>query len=85
MAEGTASCRCGAVWGGLRTAHCAAEGCHKTFSGPSNFDEHRPGECRDPADCGMVVLRISGNSEIWGHPSADEWWKVRGDADDNVR
>lgn len=59
--------------------------CHRTFSGVSNFDEHRPGECRDPADCGMVILRISGTSEIWGHTSTDEWWKTRGDDDDDLR
>lgn len=29
----------------------------------------------------MVVLRISGNQEIWGHPSNRAWWKDRSDDD----
>jgi hypothetical protein len=52
------------------------EGCHRTFGGISAFDAHKPGVCRDPADCGMVVVRISGNSEIWGRPSDRTWWKA---------
>lgn len=68
------TCACGARWGGLRTAHCAS--CHLTFSGISTFDAHKPGDCRNPAQCGMVVLRISGTTKIWGHPfTGDAWWK----------
>lgn len=70
-----ANCRCGAVWGGYRAAHCAA--CHKTFSGLSTFDKHKPGECRDPAECGMVILRVSGTSPIWGTLGDERWWKER--------
>lgn len=76
----TATCRCGAAWGGLRTAHCAI--CHETFGGVGTFDKHKPGQCRDPQDCGMVVLRVSGTSPIWGYPNTGEkWWKNQGDDD----
>jgi hypothetical protein len=71
----TATCRCGAAWGGLRTAHCTS--CHRTFSGISAFDGHKPGRCRDPGACGMVVVRVSGNQEVWGHPGDGTWWKER--------
>lgn len=62
------TCGCGAVWSGYRTAHCAATGCHRTFSGVSGFDQHRPGQCLDPASLGMAVIRRSGNTEVWGVP-----------------
>lgn len=39
----TAGCRCGAQWGGLNTAHCSAEGCHRTFTSVAAFDAHRVG------------------------------------------
>lgn len=55
---------CGATWGGLRIAHCAA--CHRTFTTPANFDKHRAGRrqpsnvvvgtgtCARPVDIGLV-------------------------------
>ncbi len=49
------TCRCGARWTALGVAHCAADGCHQTFSGPAAFDQHRSsagphGSCQRPAD-----------------------------------
>lgn len=45
---------CDSTWGGLNTAHCAAKGCHQTFTTASVFDKHRAGShskgryCLDP-------------------------------------
>jgi hypothetical protein len=64
------SCRCGARWSGYRTAHCAK--CHVTFGGLTAFDQHRPGECLDPASIGLIVMRTSGTCEIWGSPMDEE-------------
>ena len=50
------SCRCGARWAGVSAAHCAAEGCHRTFTGVNGFDRHRiGGTCTDPATLGMRI------------------------------
>lgn len=49
-----ASCNgCGNTWTGLSRAHCAAEGCHRTFGSVGLFDRHRSsagkhGTCLDP-------------------------------------
>lgn len=45
---------CDATWTAQGAAHCAASGCHRTFSAAGLFDKHRstPGEhgrCLDPA------------------------------------
>lgn len=48
------TCRCGARWTDLRTAHCAAEKCHRSFASIGLFDRHRSttgseqGSCRNP-------------------------------------
>lgn len=79
----TFTCSCKASWGGLRTAHCGQ--CHCTFTGISAFDAHRPGECREPQACGMVVVRVTegeGLTEIWGFPATNQWWKTRRDDDE---
>lgn len=66
----SASCgRCSARWSGTAKAHCAASGCHRTFSTVSNFDRHRTidgerGACRDPQDIGLI-----DRDGIWGMPS----------------
>ena len=50
--------RCGAGWGGLRTAHCTA--CHETFVSGDAFDVHRQGShvrgrfCVAPGSVGLV-------------------------------
>ncbi len=65
-------CRCGSRWGGLNTCHCAADGCHRTFSGVSTFDRHRrDGRCIDPATVGMAALP-SRPYECWGYPNEAE-------------
>jgi hypothetical protein len=63
--------RCPARWAGSNTAHCAS--CHRTFSSPSAFDDHRirntvAGGCIDPAKAGMVEHQRVGYS-VWGYPS----------------
>lgn len=48
------TCGCGARWTDLRTAHCAADGCHRSFASVGLFDRHRSttgneqGSCRNP-------------------------------------
>ncbi len=72
---GTASCaRCGARWGGLRTAHCDA--CHETFTVAAAFDKHRAGShtggrrCIDPAAVGLVD---AGRAyRCWGYPGRED-------------
>jgi hypothetical protein len=65
----TATCGgCAATWTGFKVAHCSA--CHRTFTTPAGFDQHRArrydtttgervmvrdyGRCYDPADTGMT-------------------------------
>jgi hypothetical protein len=56
-------CRCGTRWTGLNICHCAATGCHRTFTGITAFDKHRggtkrgekAGECSDPLNVGLVL------------------------------
>lgn len=64
-----ATCLCGAMWGGRRTSHCTA--CHNTFTGPTAFDQHRPGQCDL---VGLVVVRESGNQQVWGCPDHTGRW-----------
>lgn len=65
---------CKARWGGLSTAHCAA--CHRTFSGVSAFEKHKPGQCLHPSSVGLIILRKSGNQQIWGHENTRGFgWK----------
>lgn len=63
------SCACGARWGGANTSHCAAKGCHQTFSSVGTFDLHRRGgACLSPQDAGMQL--VGGRPyECWGR----EW------------
>jgi len=62
---------CTSEWTGLGRAHCAAKGCHRTFSGVSAFDRHRDpnagehGACLDPVSVGLVE-REGG---LWGAPA----------------
>lgn len=49
-------------------AHCAADGCHRTFGGVSGFDRHRrDGRCLDPAPLGYTEIR-----GIWRQPLDDD-------------
>lgn len=70
--SGTAGCACGAQWGGSRTCHCSS--CHLTFTSLSGFDQHRPGACLPPEQVGLVVLRTSGNQDLWGIPDTSGRW-----------
>ena len=61
-----ASCsRCGATWKALGAAHCAADGCHRTFSSAGLFDLHRQatvtaGKCLNP-----VHIRAKGQRAMF--------------------
>lgn len=67
---------CGAWWTGLSRAHCAADGCHRTFSCDSAADKHRIGSygvdrrCADPATVGLVAREMPFGV-MWGWPSSD--------------
>lgn len=54
--------------GGHGWALYATAGCHETFGGITAFDRHRPGECLDPASIGLVVVRVSQGTQVWGSP-----------------
>lgn len=68
--------RCGNIWGGMNTAHCAA--CHETFTGITAFDRHRErptakkpfGSCQDPADAGLDMA--DRKYPCWTIPEAKE-------------
>ena len=71
-------CSCGAWWTGLGRSHCAAAGCHRTFSCDSAADKHRIGtfgvdrRCAHPSDVGLVV-RTKPYGDLWGWPSSDHY------------
>lgn len=75
-----ARCSCGAWWTGLSRAHCAAPGCHRTFSCDSAADKHRQGRhgidrhCADPATVGLVPIQKS-YGVLWQNPGGNEWFK----------
>lgn len=66
--RGSISCSCGALWTGLRRAHCAAADCHQTFNSDSAAAMHRKGSftdrtrrCIPPAEAGLVSVE-----HLWG-------------------
>lgn len=73
------SCSCGAWWTGLTRAHCAAPGCHRTFSVDSAADKHRKGahgidrHCVDPASVGLVPVD-KPYGVLWQNPGSDQPW-----------
>lgn len=67
--------RCGAYWGGLKTAHCAA--CHQTFTTVANFDHHRDGShsrntrhCVPPLTVGLI--HAGRAYPCWSQPERTE-------------
>lgn len=73
----TACSRCQGVWGGLKAAHCTADGCHQTFTTVSAFDKHRTGShphdtrtCLPPEQVGLVDA--GRTYPCWGFPGRDE-------------
>jgi hypothetical protein len=64
---------CTSQWTGAGRAHCAAEGCHRTFTGVTAFEQHRGaisegaprGFCHDPVSLGMVERKPN----LWGAPA----------------
>lgn len=73
------TCSCGAWWTGLTRAHCAAAGCHRTFSVDSAADKHRKGphgpdrHCVDPAQVGLVAVQKPYGA-LWQNPGSDNAW-----------
>jgi len=71
------SCSCGAWWTGLGRAHCAAAGCHRTFSTDGAADKHRVGKhgidrrCVDPATVGLVAV-TKPYGVLWQHPGPED-------------
>ena len=68
----TKCAHCGAVWGGLKTAHCAGS-CHQTFTTITAFDAHRAGShAKDERHCVWPVkvgLVDAGRAyPCWGFP-----------------
>jgi hypothetical protein len=65
---------CGAQWTGLSACHCSSRNCHRTFSSPSAFDQHRlRGECCDPIRRGLVPVHRR-YWDGWGHSGDDARW-----------
>lgn len=81
-----ASCGgCAARWTGTGRAHCAAKGCHRTFSTASLFDQHRSaegerGSCLDPEELthGKTGARLMFLRDgLWCGPQMSEEVKAR--------
>lgn len=71
--------KCGAWWTEYNTAHCGAEGCHRTFTGITAFDAHRDGShSKDIRRCVLpesVGLFDAGRAyPCWGLPGGDPRW-----------
>ena len=76
---------CSATWGGTRTQHCSAPGCHETFTGTTSGDMHRVGEhhtsvgpnrrrCLTPAE--MIDLGMGRNRfGYWMSPAEGPHFK----------
>lgn len=63
------TCRCGAEWTGMLTAHCGS--CHETFSAVGPFDRHRKGgACNPPTDFGMADMGRA--YRCWGFPMDEQ-------------
>lgn len=76
------SCRCGAVWTGLRMEHCTV--CHQTFSGSSLGDAHRVGShfpeqrrCLTFAEMEAKGWRVTNEkAHLWRGPKPTEAQKA---------
>lgn len=72
---------CGSWWTGATRSHCAAPGCHLTFSGETAAEKHRVGKhgvdrrCVDPASVGLVP-REKPYGILWAFPTPEDggWW-----------
>jgi hypothetical protein len=69
-------CSCERWWTGLGRSHCAAPGCHRTFSGDSAANQHRKGahgvdrHCVDPASVGLAA-RAMPFGTLWSWPAPE--------------
>lgn len=69
---------CDAAWSGVGRAHCAADGCHRTFATASLFDLHRSsigehGSCRNPRDITRREDRVMYFRDgLWRSPELTE-------------
>lgn len=65
---------CQRWWTGTGRAHCAAAGCHRTFSCESAAERHRVGtpgvdrRCVDPASVGLAAREMPFGV-LWSWPS----------------
>ncbi|MGW6703572.1 FDXHR family putative zinc-binding protein [Streptomyces sp. NPDC054956] len=72
------NCSCGAWWTGLTRSHCAAPGCHETFSCESAADKHRIGafgidrRCAHPVEVGLTA-RPKAYGLLWGWPASESY------------
>lgn len=74
---GSASCKCGRRWVGLRECHCTV--CHRQFSTIDNFDAHRVDErCIDPAQARVKGDALRDKKTVWGviYVREGEHWKT---------
>lgn len=71
-----ADCSCGSWWTGTSRSHCAADGCHRTFSGETAADRHRQGRfgidrrCVDPTTVGLVPV-AKPYGVLWQNPAPE--------------
>ena len=64
-------CGCGETWSGTTAAHCAASGCHQTFTTVANFDRHRRGgACQQPTSVGLRLAARAGY-QAWAQPGEE--------------
>lgn len=62
---GSASCKCGRNWTGVRECHCTV--CHCHFSTVANFDAHRPhGVCVNPLEARLGGYNLKAKATVWG-------------------
>ncbi|MFJ9633729.1 hypothetical protein ACIRU8_39155 [Streptomyces sp. NPDC101175] len=70
------ACSCGSWWTGLSRAHCAAAGCHRTFSTDNAASKHRVGKhgidrrCVDPATVGLIAVQKPYGT-LWQNPAPE--------------
>lgn len=57
----SASCRCGATWGGHKAEHCTA--CHQTFTGTTAGDAHRVGPHDGDRRC-LTVAEMHASKKV---------------------
>jgi hypothetical protein len=80
---------CEAAWQSLNYAHCAATGCHQTFSCVQYFDLHRRGgSCADPAhivhEDDRPRLRLNDRGTWVGAEARPAYWENSKDQEETT-